>query len=264
VLDRASAETVLRPTADAALRAWRTLVLADSEQVEALPNRPRPEDFYAPVAETFRADPKRRDDPVLEHLRSMASDDDTWLDLGAGGGRYALAIALHVKRLYAVEPSEGMRTVLLDSMREHAIANVDVFPERWPGPSSVPVADVAFMSHVGYDIADVGPFLEQFEEHSRRLCLVVPIRTRANLGFRPVVGAGSRRASSSSSGAQGVRNAAFRPWAHARGEPFRAVTKALSGPGDASAGRSTSSLGPGGFEGRRTPSKCSKGNGRRG
>jgi hypothetical protein len=32
------------------------MVRADREQVEALPDRPRPEDFYAPVAEQFRAD----------------------------------------------------------------------------------------------------------------------------------------------------------------------------------------------------------------
>jgi SAM-dependent methyltransferase len=181
-----SAERVLRPKASVALEAWRTLVLADNEQVESLPRRPRPEDFYAPVAETFRADPRRTDDPVLEHLRGLARPEETWLDLGAGGGRYSLALALHVRRLYAVEPSEGMRAVLAESMAEHRIENVEVFPERWPGPTAAPVADVAFMSHVSYDIAHIGPLLSQFESHGRHLCLVVLFERAPIADFAPL------------------------------------------------------------------------------
>lgn len=180
------AEATLRPSEADALAAWRTLVEADREQVESLPQRPRPEDFYAPVAETFRADPRRTDDPVLEHLRTLTRRDDTWLDLGAGGGRYALALALGLKRLYAVEPSEGMRAVLSSSMRDFGIENVDVFAERWPGPTKAPVADVAFMSHVSYDIAEIGPFLEQFEAHARRLCIAVLFERAPVSDFAPL------------------------------------------------------------------------------
>ena len=168
-----SAERALRPSAGEALLAWATLVRADSEQVERLPNRPRLPDFYAPVAETFRADPRREDDPTLDCLRSLALPTETWLDLGAGGGRFTLAIALKAPRVYAIEPSEGMRAVLASAMAEHGVTNIDVFPERWPGPSEAPVADVGFMSHVSYDIADIGPFLGELEVHARRLCVAV-------------------------------------------------------------------------------------------
>jgi len=150
-----SAERALRPSAGEALLAWAALVRADSEQVERLPRRPRLPDFYGPVAETFRADPRREDDPTLDCLRSLALPTETWLDLGAGGGRFTLAIALKAPRVYAIEPSEGMRAVLASAMAEHGVTNIDVFPERWPGPSEAPVADVGFMSHVSYDIADI-------------------------------------------------------------------------------------------------------------
>lgn len=152
---------------------WRDLVIAEREQVERLPNRPRPEDFYAPVAESFKADPNRTDDPLLDVLRPMVRPQETWLDVGAGGGRYTLAIALLARRVLAVEPSAGMRGVMAEACREFGIENVDLFDERWPCPSRVPPADVGFISQVGYDIPEFGAFLDQLESHSRRLCVAV-------------------------------------------------------------------------------------------
>jgi SAM-dependent methyltransferase len=177
---------VLRPSAGQALAAWATLVRADNDQVEALPNRPRPEDFYAPVAEQFRADPRRTNDPVLDFLRSLIRPDESWLDLGAGGGRNALPIALLAKRVYAVEPSAGMRAVLASAIAEHSIRNVDIFEERWPGRSDCPVAEVGLISQVGYDIADVGPFLDQFEAHSSRMCIAVLFERAPVQDFAPL------------------------------------------------------------------------------
>ena len=168
------AETLLRPGAGDLASAWHAIVTAEREQVERLPNRPRPEDFYAPVAQAFRADPYRQDDQLLQRLRSLVGPDETWLDVGAGGGRYTLPLALLARRVYAVEPSAGMRETLAAEAREHGIDNLDVYAERWPAPrSEAPVADVAFMSQVGYDIAEIGPFLDQFEAHAQRLCVVV-------------------------------------------------------------------------------------------
>ena len=100
---------VLRPSASEAATAWRDLVLAEREQVESLPDRPRPQDFYGPVAQSFKADPHRTDEPLLDVLRALVRPDETWIDVGAGGGRYALPIALLARRVYAVEPSAGMR-----------------------------------------------------------------------------------------------------------------------------------------------------------
>jgi len=99
--------------------------------------------------------------------------DETWIDLGAGGGRYALPIALHAKTVYAVEPSQGMRNVLAESAAENGIGNIETFDERWPGESHTPEADVCFICQVGYDIADIGPFVDEMEAHARRLCVAV-------------------------------------------------------------------------------------------
>jgi hypothetical protein len=167
------ANALLRPSAEDLAEAWRLVVTAEREQVESLPNRPRPEDFYGPISESFRADPRRTGDETLDRLRALVRNDETWLDIGAGGGRYALPIALLAQRVHAVEPSAGMRDVLAASLREESIDNVEIFDERWPGESAVPVADVSFLGHVGYDIADIGPFLDQMEAHTRRLCIAL-------------------------------------------------------------------------------------------
>jgi SAM-dependent methyltransferase len=164
---------VLRPSALEAADAWRHLVVAEREQVERLPDRPRPEDFYGPVAERFKADPRRSDEPLLDVLRSLVEPGETWIDIGAGGGRYTLALALLARRVYAVEPSAGMRGALAEAANEHGISKVEVFDERWPGESNAPVADVALITHVGYDIAEMGAFLDMMDAHATRLCVDV-------------------------------------------------------------------------------------------
>lgn len=164
---------VLRPSAEEAAAAWRELVIAERDQVERLPNRPRPEDFYGPIADRFKSDPHRTDEPVLDVLRGLVQDHETWMDIGAGGGRYTLPIALLARRVIAVEPSAGMRNALVEAAQEHSIENIEVFDERWPGESHAPVADVAFISHVGYDIAEIDGFLDMMDAHATRLCLAV-------------------------------------------------------------------------------------------
>ena len=47
---------MLRPGEAEALDAWRTIVTAERLQVEGLPDRPRPEDFYASIADRFRGE----------------------------------------------------------------------------------------------------------------------------------------------------------------------------------------------------------------
>lgn len=163
---------LLRPDAAGALEAWRRRVSANREQAERLREGSPPRDFYAAVASDFRANPRRTDEPALELLRALVQPGETWLDIGAGGGRYALPLALLAKRVIAVEPSEGMRGVLQTGMAEHEISNIELVAERWPMPNA-PTADVALMAHIGYDLEEIGPFLDAVEASARRLCVAV-------------------------------------------------------------------------------------------
>jgi 2-polyprenyl-3-methyl-5-hydroxy-6-metoxy-1,4-benzoquinol methylase len=162
----------LRPEAASALEAWRRRVSANQEQAERLREGTPPRDFYAAVASDFRANPRRTDEPALDILRSLVQPGETWLDIGAGGGRYALPLALLAKTVIAVDPSEGMRDVLRQGMTEHGISNVQIVAARWP-MEAAPTADVALIAHLGYDIEEIGPFLDAVEASARRLCVAV-------------------------------------------------------------------------------------------
>jgi hypothetical protein len=163
-------DDVLSPDPAAALNAWAARVRANREQVEQF-REATPKDFYAPIAGMFRADPRRRDEPALEALRELISPGDVVLDIGAGGGRYALPLALAAREVVAIEPSEGMRRVLTEGMAEHGISNIRVVDARWPSGASEVRGDVALMSHIGYDIEDIGPFLDAMEQAASRACV---------------------------------------------------------------------------------------------
>ncbi|HUG47553.1 MAG TPA: class I SAM-dependent methyltransferase [Candidatus Limnocylindria bacterium] len=162
----------LAPASAAALADWAARVAADRAQVERVREVEDPSDFYAQVAERFRLDPRRSEDATLELLLRDAHPEETWLDIGAGAGRYALPLALRVEHVIAVEPSPRMVELLRQGMREHRIGNVRVLEADWP-LADPPPAEVGLMAHVGYDIANIGPFLDRLESASSRLCLAV-------------------------------------------------------------------------------------------
>src|SRR4051794_21879502 len=176
---------------DALLSAWRARVEADKEQVERSREEPDPTDFYAPVTDRFRMDPRRTDDPTVNALLALAWPEDAWLDVGAGGGRYGLPLALHVERVIAIDPSPSMLTALKADASSEGISNVDVIESRWP-MAQPPSGDVALMAHVGYDIAEIGPFVDQLEAQSSRLRVAVlgasAMQTTGQLFWRDVHG----------------------------------------------------------------------------
>lgn len=174
---------VTKAAAEAA-RGWDDRVQANRDQVDRVREVPDGADFYARVTSIFRADPRRTNERVLDLLGAIARRDDVWLDIGAGAGRYALPLALAVREVIAIDPSSGMLAVLRELMIEHGIANVRVIEGRWPPNDELatalgrfPVADVALIAHVGYDVEPIGPFLDAMEAAARRQCVAVMMET---------------------------------------------------------------------------------------
>ena len=96
--------------ADAAFDEWRRRVEANREQIERLREDERRADFYQASAGRFR--PGGESPPELPQLLELGGPDDVWLDIGAGGGRYAVPLARRIHQLFAVEPSPAMRETL--------------------------------------------------------------------------------------------------------------------------------------------------------
>ncbi|MGZ9160813.1 MAG: NTP transferase domain-containing protein [Candidatus Limnocylindrales bacterium] len=160
--------------------AWAARVGANAEQVDRFREVPDGVDFYAPVTGLFRADPTRTDEPALAALLALVQPGETWLDIGAGAGRYALPIAIALApsggRVIALDASAGMLEALLELQVEHGVTDVEVVETRWPpadGDLSRYAADVALIAHVGYDIESIGPFIDAMEAAASRLCVAV-------------------------------------------------------------------------------------------
>jgi CTP:molybdopterin cytidylyltransferase MocA len=161
--------------------AWADRVRRNREQVDRFREAPDGADFYASVSSIFRDDPDRTGDPVLDALRRHARPDDTWLDIGAGAGRYALPLARTVREVVALDPSPSMLDALRTTAADHRIDNVTIVQGRWPeaaADAGLPLrdrlpADVALVAHVGYDVDAIGPFLDGMERAVRRECLAV-------------------------------------------------------------------------------------------
>ncbi len=156
-------------------QAWAARVAANREQAERLREAPDGGDHYRPIARAFRADPHRTDDPALDELLDIAQANDVWVDVGAGAGRFALPLALHLPRVIAVEPSAGMRRELAAAQIEHGIANLDVLDQRWPSddPALTDIATVALISHVAYDIEAIDLFLDTLQRAATRECVAL-------------------------------------------------------------------------------------------
>ena len=70
---------------------------------------------------------------------------------------------------------------MLEALREiaedHAIENVRTIEARWPPPDGSAAAaieaDVVLIAHVGYDVEQIGPFVDALEGAAERLCVAV-------------------------------------------------------------------------------------------
>lgn len=156
---------------------WADRVRRNRAQVERLRETAEDADHYGPVTALFRDNPRRIGDDILEAVLRHAQPGDTWLDVGAGAGRYAFPLALAVNEVIAVDPSAAMVGALEDGVREHGISNVRVIEGRWPEASialiPLPCADVALIANVGHDTELIGPFIDLLGSSARRACVAV-------------------------------------------------------------------------------------------
>ena len=151
---------------------WTEMVRAEHAQSDSMRKEGPPADSWRSLAQNFKADPRRTDDALVSHLRKMIAPGQTVLDIGAGGGRLALPLALDAEKVIAVEPSPSMCRVLREAAAEFNVPNVDVIEAGWLD-AQVERADVAICAHVLYVIQDIEAFVRKLEEHAGQVLVIM-------------------------------------------------------------------------------------------
>lgn len=163
------------PSATAATQRWGELVRARLDEIERLrPERgPVGPSFWDQRADRFAARMADRgaDEPLIAPLRQAVRASDTVIDVGAGTGRFALALAPHVAEVIAVDPSEGMLEHLRGFATERGLTNVRGEQGHWPDVD-VGTADVVVCGYVLPVIADVAPFVRALDAAATRQVFV--------------------------------------------------------------------------------------------
>ncbi len=121
-------------------------------------------DYWGRRAKAYRqALHERADaDPFLQCVLRLVTPDKTVLDVGAGTGRHTLALAPHVARVVAVDPSPAMLGLLREDLAARRLTNVEMVASGWL-EAQVEPADIVLCSHVLYPIAEPVPFIRKLE-----------------------------------------------------------------------------------------------------
>jgi hypothetical protein len=155
-----------------AVHQWKAMIQAEHAQSEQMRVPAPVGDHWQDYARMFHTNPHRSDDPLLDQLLEEVSSEDTLIDVGAGGGRMALPLALHCRHIVAVEPSPSMARVLEQQSQEYGIGNITLVQASWE-EAEVGPADLTLCCNVLYTIQEIEPFLRKLESYSRKRVLIV-------------------------------------------------------------------------------------------
>lgn len=154
---------------------WRRIVEARRQHMDALYARVERSttNFWATRSEWFRPSAQRQlgPDPFLAAVTARVTPAATVLDVGAGGGRYAIPLAARAREVVAVEPAEPMVRVMREEAELAGVRNLRIVQGDWL-EAAVEPADIVICSHVIYPIADVVPFLEKLHSATKGTCLL--------------------------------------------------------------------------------------------
>ena len=112
-----------------------------------------------------------RSDPFLRRVLAVVGRRTTVVDVGAGSGRYAIAIAPLAREVVAVDPSADLLGMLVDEIRRRRLANVGAVHARWEDAERIE-ADVAVCYGVMGHVDDAERFFRKLDAAARRRVFV--------------------------------------------------------------------------------------------
>jgi SAM-dependent methyltransferase len=159
-----------------AVERWQQLIDARAHQMDAAYARlgRTSADFWDRRARSYHRSTKDTvvRDPLYLKVCSVVTPQMSVLDVGAGTGRFALALAPQVQQVIAVEPNGAMLNYLRQDAAEQGITNITYIPTTWQDAPDDLAADIVICSHVLYPIRDIVPFLTKLQAATRRTCFI--------------------------------------------------------------------------------------------
>ncbi len=159
-----------------AVERWDELLTARAQQMDAAYAQlgRTSADFWDRRAKGFyrTTKPTVAYDPFLLKLQQVVTPQTSVLDVGAGTGRLAFALAPQAKEVIAVEPNAAMLEYLRRDVQEQGLTNVSSLQMTWQDAPGDLSADIVICSHVLYPIRDIVPFLAKLQAATRVACYI--------------------------------------------------------------------------------------------
>ena len=159
---------------ESAFQRWNEILDARAQQMDAAYTRlgRTSADFWERRASGFHRSTKDTitSDPFYLRLRDVVTPQTSVLDVGAGTGRFSLALAPQAEHITAVEPSAAMMDFLRRDAADKGLSNISYVQATWQEASDNLQADIVICSHVLYPIRDIEPFLVKLQKATRQDC----------------------------------------------------------------------------------------------
>lgn len=159
---------------ESAVQRWNKILDARAEQMDAAYARlgRTSADFWDRRARGFHHSTKytATRDPFYLRLREIVTPQTSVLDVGAGTGRFSLALSPQVEHIIAVEPSAAMMEYLRRDASDKGLSNISYVQTSWQQAPDHLQADISICSHVVYPIRDIVPFLKKLQSATRQSC----------------------------------------------------------------------------------------------
>src|SRR5579875_730269 len=161
---------------ETAVERWQELIRARAAQMDAAYARlgRTSADFWDRRARGFHRSTRESaaSDPLYLRLREQVTPQNSVLDVGAGTGRFSLALSPFVRQVTALEPNASMLQYLREEIEAGGITNINVLRSTWEEAPDDLRADIVICSHVLYPILDIVPFLKKLHAASEQACFI--------------------------------------------------------------------------------------------
>jgi SAM-dependent methyltransferase len=161
---------------ESAVQRWNEILDARAQQMDAAYARlgRTSADFWERRASGFHRSTKDTitSDPFYLRLRDVVTPQTSVLDVGAGTGRFSLALAPQAEHITAVEPSAAMMDFLRRDAADKGLSNISYVQATWQEAPDNLQADIVICSHVLYPIRDIEPFLVKLQKATRQDCYI--------------------------------------------------------------------------------------------